>query len=370
MVHTLASHAVVDSRPGHVIIKRLELFCGFDPDTDPPGSPTEKYDATLVRKVVESTQKFIAKRQHPRLILGHNAVENLNTGKPAIGNVVAVYYEDRDGVGFILGDVEMSREDFDTYIASNRYPRRSAEIWSKQLKLSEVALLGSETPARPLPDTQFNQSDEPGDREVFSQAAEHVVFSGFTGVGPSSMPPKGNEDMDDLEKSKKAFSDLEAERDELKKKLKKYQEDEKKKDEAEKNSAAEKEKFAAEIQALTERADAAEKAAATERYTRLIDQAEREGFSFGDNRDAVLDRIVCSADPDEELKFMKSIATRVPANVVIDQEQFSQPVPEEGDESMADRVARMEAAVAAATKPGVENRRDAFSAALATEGGA
>ena len=51
--------------------------------------------------------------------------------------------------------MEVSKPIFDRLIATNAFPRRSAEIWSESNHLSEIALLGRETPRRPLPDTHF-----------------------------------------------------------------------------------------------------------------------------------------------------------------------------------------------------------------------
>jgi hypothetical protein len=96
-----------------------------------------------------------ARGSRPKLVIEHE-----KDGKPtrpeAVGDVVSVQYQERNGVGYVVGDVEMPKEAFDLLLASNAYPRRSAEIW-KDNHLSEVALLGRDTPRRPLPDTRFTK---------------------------------------------------------------------------------------------------------------------------------------------------------------------------------------------------------------------
>lgn len=380
---TAASHVVSTPRPGRVVIHALELFCGYDPEVDDQKSRASKYDADMIGTITDRTAARIHRGERPKLILGHNSKENANTGKPAIGDVVKVWSEDRNGVPYIVGDVEMSQADFDAYVASNRYPRRSAEIWISEMRLSEVALLGSETPGRPLPDTLFSkEATGEGDRESWSTPDDAAVevwsrpvpvtqFSGFHGTGATSSPPKGNSDMDDTQKLK---DELKAAKDELAKLKKKYSEQEEEEAEKNRKAAQDAEKFAAErdeaikkLAVVTAERDAAQSAAKRERFTRELDEAKREGYSFGENADAALDRIIGADDPEAELKFLKSIATRVPAGVVIDQEKFAQPMPE-GEASTDERWAKVQAARDAALKGDNNNRRDAFSAALSGKG--
>ncbi|MEE8130178.1 MAG: hypothetical protein V3T48_07820, partial [Vicinamibacterales bacterium] len=65
-----------------------------------------------------------------KLILGHNADDDSEV-KPAIGDVLSVRSGSVAGVAGIFGDVEMSRPDFDQFVGSNRFPRRSeASDWN------------------------------------------------------------------------------------------------------------------------------------------------------------------------------------------------------------------------------------------------
>jgi hypothetical protein len=100
----------------------------------------------------------MARGSFPQLVIMHE--KDGKEPKSAVGRIPAISYEERDGVGYIVGDMEVSRDIFDKLIATNAFPRRSAEIWSESDHLSEVALLGRETPRRPLPDTHFARRGE------------------------------------------------------------------------------------------------------------------------------------------------------------------------------------------------------------------
>ena len=160
-----ASHTVENTPEGKVRIKNLELFMGFDPSIDSTEDEAmQEYDNGRVKDIVSRTGKFIQRGSRPKLVIEHE-----KDGKPtrpeAVGDITSVRYEERGGVAYVVGDVEMPKEAFDSLLASNAYPRRSAEIW-KDNHLSEVALLGRDTPRRPLPDTRFTKS---GSKVVFER---------------------------------------------------------------------------------------------------------------------------------------------------------------------------------------------------------
>ncbi len=160
-----ASHTVENTPEGKVRIKNLELFMGFDPSIDSDEDEAmQAYDNGRVKDIVQRTGKFISRGSRPKLVIEHE-----KDGKPtrpeAVGDITSVRYEERNGVAYVVGDVEMPKEAFDSLLASNAYPRRSAEIW-KDNHLSEVALLGRDTPRRPLPDTRFTKH---GSKVVFER---------------------------------------------------------------------------------------------------------------------------------------------------------------------------------------------------------
>ncbi len=217
-----ASHSVETTPEGKVRIRDLELFMGFDPAIDSDEDEAmQQYDNGRVKDIVQRTGKFIQRGSRPKLVIEHE-----KDGKPtrpeAVGDITGVRYEERNGVGYVVGDVEMPKEAFDSLLASNAYPRRSAEIW-KDNHLSEVALLGRDTPRRPLPDTRFTKR---GEKAVFERPlgtvrisldsparfAEIGVGGGLNtfipsaGTGKKQMPSKMKKRMEAEDEAKKALA--------------------------------------------------------------------------------------------------------------------------------------------------------------------
>ena len=139
-----SSHKVTESE-GKVIIHGLEIFCAYDPKIDKSyDEDLMQFDNNRVRLIVECTRQYMAKGQYPRLVVMHE--RDGREPKSSVGRFTDISYEERDGVGYILGECEVTKEVFDKLLGSNSFPRRSAEIWQDQNHLSEVALLGRETP--------------------------------------------------------------------------------------------------------------------------------------------------------------------------------------------------------------------------------
>lgn len=202
---TNPSHRITDNGD-KVVIHDLEVFCAYDPDID--GDHDEelrKFDNDRVRDIVESTARYMNKGSFPRLVVMHE--KDGNEPKSSVGRFTKIGYQERGGVGYIVGDCEVERGVFDRLLATNAFPRRSAEIWQEQNHLSEVALLGRETPRRPLPDTHFTRK---GERIVFSR---NIRFDmGTVGGGLSAFVP-GTKDtnMAADEELRKELASLKAE---------------------------------------------------------------------------------------------------------------------------------------------------------------
>jgi len=159
------SHRTTTMPDGKIVVHDVELFLGYDPDFDSPDDPVAKYTPQKIRDIVARTTQYMERGQLPKLIGKHND-ENDPEPRPAIGDIISIRVAPNDA-RLIIGDIEMQADDFETYLASNKYPRRSAEIWGSDGYLSEVALLGSQTPARPIADTKFAKGNPP--RERFSR---------------------------------------------------------------------------------------------------------------------------------------------------------------------------------------------------------
>jgi hypothetical protein len=333
---------LIEEKDGKVVIKRLELFAGFDPTID-DGSDEEirKFNRSKVRKIVERTKAFIARRQHPKLVVLHGQ-EDHSEPKEAVGSVIDIQLEDRNGVPFIVGDVEMSREDFDSYIASNKFARRSAEIWSDD-HMSEIALLGRDTPRRPLPDTRFAKQ---GDKIVFSMHASR--FEAAPGAGnvfvpgaavrkkESSMDEAKDPKSDGKEEMSKMMAEMKADIEKLKEEHRKSYnacgktENEKDEDEDEEDEGDEDEKsksskskhakteFAREKAKFEKRIAALEGSLAKERFSRDLDSMESEGYAIAASRDEMLEELVSSGDPARKIQFWRDNFRRDPIGVRVD----------------------------------------------------
>lgn len=208
------SHQVTENGKT-VVIHGLEVFCAYDPAVDGDTDPElKKFDNERVRDIVESTRRYMAKGSMPRLVVMHE--KDGNEPKSSVGRFTSLRYEERDGVGFIVGDCEVERPVFDRLLATNAFPRRSAEIWADQNHLSEVALLGRETPRRPLPDTHFAR---PGEPVRFARSLRFDM--GTVGGGLSTFVPEAKETHMAMDYDKEITA-LKASMDEMKSMMKKH----------------------------------------------------------------------------------------------------------------------------------------------------
>lgn len=153
-VNSKASHNVQDDGE-KIKIERVELFMAFDPAIDDGEADPElkRFNNERLKSIVRATRAHMARGSFPQVVVMHE--KNGDEPKSAVGRIPAINYEERNGIGYIVGDMEVNKPIFDSLIATNAFPRRSAEIWAESNHLSEVALLGRETPRRPLPDTHF-----------------------------------------------------------------------------------------------------------------------------------------------------------------------------------------------------------------------
>ncbi|MFQ5473567.1 MAG: hypothetical protein ACE5FA_11890, partial [Dehalococcoidia bacterium] len=325
---------------------------------------------------------------NPRLILGHNpdddGPESDINPKPAIGDIVAIRAERVNGAPGICGDVAMSRFDFDQYLKSNSYPRRSAEIWDDDY-LSEVALLGGQTPRRPVPDTRFSKR---GARATFVRSLPVARFASPSGVsgdpgpgnvtipdGDSTMPDDTtNGDLDQLKSKLKAMDEeeekmkarlkaMEEENEELKAKLAEDEDDDEEA-EATKAKAArlerERDQWKRTAEGQERRIAEIESSLLREKFTRKLEEARNDGYRVGDTEDfeALLTRIVGAKDPEAELAFFKRVAGRDPVNTAIDQSHARFVLPSTGP----DTAKQEEAAKVARDRCVREGKRDMFKA--------
>ena len=176
---TAATHIAEPYGEGKVLIRDVELFAGYDPEIDDSREDADemrKWDDEKVRDVVDRTKFYMARGAYPKLVKLHQR-EGQDTPDESFGDIVEIRYEGRSGVPMIVGDIVVSEQTFKRDIASGAFPRRSAEIWPDGY-LSEVALLGRETPARPLPDMRFSRNATTGAAPmVFVRNVEPATFA-------------------------------------------------------------------------------------------------------------------------------------------------------------------------------------------------
>ena len=207
-----------------VVIHGLEIFCAYDPQIDKAyDEDLTQFDNNRVRLIVESTRQYMDKGQYPRLVVMHE--RDGREPKASVGRFTDIEYQERNGIGFIIGQCEVAKDVFNQLLATNAFPRRSAEIWQDQNHLSEVALLGRETPRRPLPDTNFSRS---GELITFSRPLRFDM--GTVGGGLSTFVPSTKEKNMANEDIRSEMAAMRAAMDEISQQFKKHF-GEKKKDE-------------------------------------------------------------------------------------------------------------------------------------------
>lgn len=306
-----------------VIIRGLELFCGYDPDIDDAEGDEVMVGMTAERvsDIVARTQAFVDRGSTPKLVIRHKR-EGEDSPPESVGDITNLRAIDRSGVPYVLGDVEMSRGDFDAFIASNRYPRRSAEIWASG-HLSEVALLGRETPRRPLPDTKFGRD---GELLTFSRSLPPLEFA-HPGAINTYVPKMESSDMD-MKDIEARFAKMEKRLEEMTKAKNSAPEDEKDDDtkgehdrpegvdvEAVKAEVAQ--TYQRQIDDLKSQIEKTESSRLRERAEREIKDMETEGFRFGDHRMQMVDRLTASKDMDGELAMLRDLVSRDPIGHVV-----------------------------------------------------
>jgi len=369
----MPSHSVSDNGD-KVTIHDLELFVGHIDGFDEDDSDIKDLDTEAIESIITKTKRHMSAGANPKLVLMHQD-DNGNSPTESIGDIVKIHSkpirilcDDNstfEGAG-IVGDVEMSKKDFEKYLASNQYPRRSAEIWEDG-HLSEVALLGRETPARPLRDTKFTRT---GTKKVFHRPATFGMVapgSGNTYVTGSEQEEHEMPDItmpdheEDASLKKDLLSKYRAENDELKDKISKLEaqmaeteppsEDEEEmmfdaemldeempeeekfckgehcedEDEEVKQEFKKLRKSASGTKLLRtysrikrqrdlykKRLDGMANKVKKERFNRALDNLASQGYLVKAHRDVMLAELMGCKDPVAKLKFWKSTMKRVP----------------------------------------------------------
>lgn len=141
------THRAYHHADGRVIVRDVELF------SEVPDGPLGRVDRATLDKIVAFTNDQRRQGKHTKVIATHS------DDAPVIGHVASdmrVVQSDKTGALTIFGDLSFSAADFAQYVASNRFPNRSAEIVKDTLWMSSVALLGRDRPGANIPDVMFS----------------------------------------------------------------------------------------------------------------------------------------------------------------------------------------------------------------------
>lgn len=347
-----------------ITIEGVELFMAFDPQIDDGKADPElkRFDNDRLRNIVKSTGKHIRRGSFPRVVVMHE--KDGKEPKSSVGRIPTIRYEERDGVGYIVGDMEVGRDIFDRLIATNAFPRRSAEIWSESDHLSEVALLGRETPRRPLPDTHFARAGQkitfsksnhdlagvggglntfvpatikeeaamPSDSDIREQL--EAMKCAIEGMAESmkkhfgSAEEKGDEEKDDMAGEGMKFAEEAGEGDGVHIDIDSHGEEKEEEEGEEQEVIAMRSTYAirsenARLKARMARLEAEMK---REKFAREIDILEQEGYRIPESqRGALLAQLQSAADPVALLESWRDLFARDPIGTKIDMSRASLP---------------------------------------------
>lgn len=306
----------------------LELFSGFDPEFDPKDSRFKRFDRKEMERIVEKTRRLMDKGQNPKVFAGHNPDDPDDLGREAIGDIPQISLRDVDGIPTIFADrVEMATTDFECFLKSNRYPRRSAEIAPSQGLLDGIALLGSLAPARPIPDTKFSHD---GESESFVRdGVEYFArFNKYATGGPGNVSPPGATDMPEDKDDMKATTD---EDDDTKAKATTEEddddtakaEDDEDKDDSKAKSKASRTRKGREsevVKAMREEMATLKADLHREKFGRQLDADKASGLHVTDKQqEMILERVCASAKPEVEYEALTGLCQRDPIGLKFDQ---------------------------------------------------
>lgn len=325
----------IEARGDKAVIRSLELFCAFDARFDSESNKkVAQFTNERTREVYEQTTARMKKGQRPQVVLFHDDGRPVPT--ECIGTVVSLWCEERDGVTYIMGDVEMPIFAFDTYIRTNAFPRRSAEILMPQGWLAQVTLQGRDAPGRPLADTRFtagshSESFHPPVAPLVIEAGEASQHSyGAIGGGNNTYIPgdTGKEAKMADETKAKTIEERVAALEELCSKMAAKFTDAAPKDEGKGDDkdaasmhtdAGERTDFTAlqsQNNALAAQLEAMRGELLLEKFSAKIDAAIQQGYAaLKDRKSEVLSDVVAAKDPQARLDFVLSLLPRDPIGV-------------------------------------------------------
>lgn len=333
MIATQQSHCIDRTTDGKVIVRDVEIFSAYDPRID-DDEELKPFDNQRVSKIVDTTRHYMERGSFPQIVIRHDT--NGDAPQESVGRITSMRVVERDGVAYIVGDMEMTGERFDSLIASNAYPRRSAEIWADKDHLSEVALLGRETPRRAIHDTHFRRLARESGERVTCALEFAYVGGGLSTYIPKeiTMPHKtrNEEDAkkeDELPVEEAAPADAEVATEEEEEEEERTEEDGGEKVEMmDGDMVIENRRLRAEVRMLSQRQRDMERALKEETFAREIESMSAGGWRIPNSRKgAMLAQLMESSDPESVIETWRECFARDPINKRIDTERAAFPRP-------------------------------------------
>lgn len=177
------THEVIPSDKGRVLLRNVEVY-GEMAD----GGKLGKVDESKLRAIALATNGLMLRGKYPQVIVTHDK------GAPVVGHIPTPLRVGQDGAGVwtIYADMEFGRGDFDCYVASNRFPRRSAEIQVDDLVMSQVSLLGRDEAAVVMPDVRFSKAESRGGVDIATGAKHDSTANNSATYVPTVVKVKEN----------------------------------------------------------------------------------------------------------------------------------------------------------------------------------
>ena len=116
---TEPSHQVTEG-DDKATMHRVELFMAFDPTIDDGENDAElkKFDNERLKNIVRTTRAHMQRGSFPQVVILHE--KQGDEPKSAVGRIPRIDYEERNGVGYIVGDMEINKPIFDKILIANR----------------------------------------------------------------------------------------------------------------------------------------------------------------------------------------------------------------------------------------------------------
>lgn len=205
-----STHEIVEA-DGRVQIKRVELFAEME---DGPLGAVGESD---LDDIAEFLVELMDQGRFSQVVIEHQREGEADRPRESVGIVtgpITVEKSGQNGKATLYGTLDLNESDFENYIASNRFPRRSAEITNRKvdggekLWMSQVALIGRLAPRADLPDVYVFATDDSAAIICGEKEPNAMKASELTGkIGGVSFQDETPDDLEKAAKEARKFAD-------------------------------------------------------------------------------------------------------------------------------------------------------------------